>query len=240
MFFLLPMQIIVLIYIFAAILPAFYLMRYIYRMDNWEPEPLDLLIKLAGLGVAAVFISILLESIIQLVLDMLPIPGNTIIHTILTAFIGVAMVEEGAKYFLLYRRTWKDPNFDCRFDGIVYSAFVSLGFAAFENLKYVFGYGLSVALPRAVLAVPGHMAFAVVFGTFYSRARHKENMGLHDQSKANLIVGYMAAVFLHGFYDACAMIGSSGSTLIFIIFVTFMYVFIIRLLKKEKAEDRPL
>ena len=43
---------------------------------------------------------------------------------------------------------WRDPNFNYRFDGIVYAVFVSLGFAAFENISYVVGYGLTTAVAR--------------------------------------------------------------------------------------------
>lgn len=77
----------------------------------------------------------------------------------------------------LHARTWRNPNFNYRFDGIVYAVFVSLGFAAFENIQYVLHYGLSVALPRAIFAVPGHMSFAVFMGLFYGRAKLYEAWG---------------------------------------------------------------
>lgn len=51
------------------------------------------------------------------------------------AFLVVAAVEEGTKMCFLKLRTWNDWNFSHLFDGVVYSAFVSLGFAAFENIK---------------------------------------------------------------------------------------------------------
>ncbi len=92
-------------------------------------------------------------------------------YTILLAFLVVAVVEEGTKFVFLKLRTWRDPNFNFRFDGIVYAVFVSLGFAAFENINYVLGYGLTVALPRAVLAIPAHMGFAVFMGLFYGRGK---------------------------------------------------------------------
>ena len=98
-------------------------------------------------------------------------------HIILLAFLVVAAVEEGSKFFFLYRRTWHDPNFNFRYDAIVYAVFVSLGFAAFENVKYVFNYGLSVALPRAILAIPGHMGFAVFMGFFTAEQNFVQIMG---------------------------------------------------------------
>ena len=38
MFFLIPMRITILIYMAAALLPGFFLLRYIYRMDKVEKE----------------------------------------------------------------------------------------------------------------------------------------------------------------------------------------------------------
>ena len=62
----------------------------------------------------------------------------------------VAFSEEGAKYFLLRRRTWHSAAFNCQFDGVVYAVFVALGFALWENISYVLMYGLSTALVRAI------------------------------------------------------------------------------------------
>lgn len=58
----LPVFVTIIIYIAAAILPALFLMRYIYRKDTVEKEPAGMLISLVFLGVAAALIAILLES----------------------------------------------------------------------------------------------------------------------------------------------------------------------------------
>jgi RsiW-degrading membrane proteinase PrsW (M82 family) len=156
------------------------------------------------------------------------------------AFLVVAVVEEGAKFIFLKRRTWHDPNFNYRFDGIVYAVSVSLGFAAFENISYILGYGLTIALPRAILAIPGHMGFAVFMGLFYGRAKMSENNGDQKGTIANLWAGYLLAVLLHGFYDSCVMFGNVLSTLLFAAFIVTMYIVVIRLIKKESASDRPI
>ena len=108
------------------------------------------------MGILAALVSIALEFVGQTVLRSL-VDANSPAYTILMAFLIVAVVEEGTKFLFLKRRTWRDPNFNFRFDGVVYAVFVSLGFAAFENIEYIFHYGLSVAVPRALLAIPGHM-----------------------------------------------------------------------------------
>lgn len=240
MFFLMPVYSILLIYIGAAIIPAIFLMRYIYKMDTYEKEPPELLTSCVWRGVIAALASIVLETIGQAILGMTKLDANSPEYQIITAFIVVAVVEEGTKYFFMSRRTWNDPNFNYSFDGIVYSAFTSLGFAAFENVKYVFNFGLSVAFPRAILAIPGHLGFSVVFGYFYGRARKCADYGYERRKIANLVMGYICAVFLHGFYDSCAMIQTSGSTLIFIAFVVIMYVVIYFLLRRQSRENSPV
>lgn len=225
------------IYIAAAVIPAVFLMKKIYDLDSCEKEPPQLLKACVLRGVFAALLAIVLEIIGQTAMGMAKITPESKLYVMILAFGVVAVAEEGAKMFFLYRLTWRNPNFNYRFDGIVYSAFVSLGFAAFENVKYVFSYGLTVAFPRAVLAIPGHLAFAIVFGYFYGRARMAANRGQAARAKSNLLTGYLCAVFLHGFYDTCAMTGTSQSTIVFLVFVAIMYIFIIRLVKREARTD---
>lgn len=239
MFFIMPVLPLLAVYILAAVLPAVLLLRYIYLRDTVEKEPPGLLLTLLVLGVAAALASGVLERLAQSGLRLLVDPGSPV-YTILLAFLVVALVEEGCKFCLLKRRTWYHPAFNYRFDGIVYAVFVSLGFAAFENIQYVLRYGLSVALPRALLAVPGHMSFAVYMGLFYGRAKLCENRGDEAGRRRNLAAGYLAAVLLHGIYDSCAMIGSIPSMVLFVVFVLLMYRGVYRLLKRESATDAPV
>ena len=152
-----------LIVILLAVLPAVLLMLYVYKYDTYEKEPVRLLFQLILLGVLAAFLSMILESIGQKILSLAPLDSSDPRYIILFAFLVVALVEEGMKYLLMHRRVWKLKDFDYRFDGIVYAVFASLGFAAMENIMYVMGFGLSVVLSRALLAIPAHMSFSVVF-----------------------------------------------------------------------------
>lgn len=236
MIFLLPLA----IYVGAAVIPAVFLMKKIYNMDSYEKEPPELLRACVIRGVFAALLAIVLEIIGQTAMGLAKITPESKLYVMILAFGVVAVAEEGAKMFFLYRLTWRNPNFNYRFDGIVYSAFVSLGFAAFENIKYVFSYGLTVAFPRAILAVPGHLGFAIVFGYFYGRARMAANRGQQARAKSNLLTGYLCAVLLHGFYDTCAMTGTTRATVVFLVFVAVMYIFIIHLVKKESRTNAPV
>lgn len=239
MFFAMPLLPILAVYIAAAVVPAFILLRYVYRHDTIEKEPPLLLMTLFCLGVVSALCATVLESIAQTVLDLLIGPESPF-YTVLMAFLVVAVMEEGTKLYFLKRRTWDHPAFNYRFDGIVYAVFVSLGFAAYENILYVFQYGLSVALPRALLAIPGHMSFAVFMGVFYGRAKCYEGRGKDAASRRNLRRGYFTAVFLHGFYDACAMTGGGKALLAFTIFIVLMYLSVYRTLRRESAADAPV
>lgn len=230
---------ILIIYLCAAILPAVFLMNYIYKADKIEKESPGLIISLIFCGCGAALIAIVLESLGNGILSKFLDSGSPF-YTVAWAFLVVAVVEEGAKFILLKHKTWNSPEFNYRFDGVVYAVFVSLGFAAFENIGYVFGYGLSVAIPRALLAIPAHMGFAVFMGSFYGRAKVKEAEGNIFARNANLLAGYLIAVFLHGFYDTCASFGNVLSTLLYIAFVVIMYILVYRQIRKESLLDRPI
>ena len=120
---------------------------------------------------------------------------------------------------------------------MVYSAFVSLGFAAFENIQYVFTYGIGVILVRALFAIPGHLGFSVFMGIFYGRAKRCEVRGDRAGCRKNLLAAYLSAVFLHGFYDSCAMIDSPASTAVFYGFVIIMYIVVYRLIRDASTHD---
>ncbi len=234
-----PALVTLIVYFAAAVLPAIFLMRYIYRMDRVEKEPIGLLTSLLLWGVVSALLSVPLEYLGEFLLGRF-FAEDSVKYTVLLAFLVVGAAEEGMKFWLLKRRTWRDQNFDHRFDGVVYAAFLSLGFAAFENLKYVAGYGLGVAVPRAFLAIPGHLAFSVYMGAFYGRAKYCEAQGDRNGCRRNLWYAYLSAVLLHGFYDACAMMGTVLSMVIFVLFVIVMYLLVIRKVKRESAGDHPL
>ncbi|MCR5824982.1 MAG: PrsW family intramembrane metalloprotease [Oscillospiraceae bacterium] len=228
-----------LIYLAAALLPAIILLRYVYRHDTVEPEPKGLLVSLLVMGCLSALCSGVLEAVADAFLSVAVEPGSRL-YTVLLAFLVVAVVEEGTKLIFLKLRSWNHPAFNYRFDGVVYAVFVSLGFAALENVQYVNNYGLSVALPRALLAIPGHLSFSIYMGMYYGRARLQANLGDREGARRSLRTGYLIAVFLHGFYDTCAMLQSGLSTIVFLVFVILMFANAYRTLKRESATDTPI
>ena len=228
-----------LLYVGAAVLPACVLLCYVYRHDTVEKEPTGLLLSLLAMGALSALCSGVLELIGETALNLVVSAGSPV-HTVLLAFLVVAAVEEGTKLWFMKRRTWSHPAFNYRFDGIVYAVFVSLGFAALENIQYVANYGLSVALPRALLAVPGHMAFSIFMGFWYARAKIADMCGDADALRRNLAAAYVSPVLLHGLYDACAMSNSGLATGFFLVFVGVLFFAAFRTLKRESALDEPV
>ena len=230
---------ILMVYVLAAVIPALVLLVYVYKQDKVEKEPIGLIGNLVLQGVFAALASIVLELIGEAVLPNVIREDNPM-YVVVLAFLVVALVEEGTKFFFLRRRTWRDPNFNYRFDGIVYAVSVSLGFAAFENIEYVFRYGLMVAPTRALLSIPGHMGFAVFMGYFYGRAKLYDD--IKDRRKAVLfqVLAVISAVFLHGFYDSCAMKGTTMSTVLFVVFVIAIYLIVFHMVRHESDTDEPV
>ena len=235
----LPTFAVIIVYLLAALLPALFLMRYIYRKDTIEKEPKGMLVGLVFLGVAAALVAVVLETLGTNLLSRYLQEGKPA-HTIVMAFLVIAVAEEGAKFLFMLWRTWRDPNFNYRFDGIVYAVFISLGFAAFENICFVMGYGLTTAIARALLAIPAHMGFAVFMGYFYGRAKMRSDEGNIHAKRRNLWAAFLVAVLLHGFYDACVLMGTLLSTLIFLAFAVAMYIIVIRMVKRESRSDEPV
>ncbi len=226
-----------LIYLAAAIAPAAFLLRFIYQNDTIEKEPGRLLVSLLFGGVLAALAAMVLEWIGEdLLIPSLPIREGTASAAIADAIL-VGISEEGAKLYFLKRRSWNQPAFNYRFDGVVYAVFVSLGFAAFENVIYVSQYGLSIALSRALLAIPAHLSFGVALGSYYGRAKVCDVYGDDAGTKFNLLHGFLSAASLHAFYDGCIMVNTGFSTLLFAVFVIVLFLSVYRRVKKESQQD---
>ena len=192
-----------------ALVPVFILLYWIYYKDACEKEPMHMLVKafFSGCGVAIAII------IFGVILIFLGIESTSEFHSVSdalkTAFLEAAIPEEIGKFLVLYFLIWKSKYFDEHFDGIVYATFVSLGFAALENIFYVFDGGYATGLVRAFTAVPGHFLFGVVMGYYFSLAK----FGDIQLRRRNILFAITLPILLHGAYDAILMsIAALGNT----------------------------
>ena len=220
----------------AAVIPAIALLVMVYRADRVDKENPMLLLRLVLMGVFATTIAKLLERAGVFVLNNI-FRYETVLYNVLLYFGVVAFAEEGAKYVLLKRRTWNNPEFNCQFDGVVYGVFVSLGFALWENIEYVALFGLGTAAIRAVTAVPGHACFGVFMGAWYGMAKRREGAGDLAGAKRMRTRALLIPALLHGFYDFAASSERSGMNLVFFGFVIIMFITAYRLVKHVSAND---
>ncbi len=220
----------------AAVIPALVLLKYVYDHDHLEKEPPQMLIRLVFLGVISTLIAIAGEWLGGTILGGL-FPEDSLVYRVLMFFIVVGGSEEGAKYLVLRRRTWNDPSFNCIYDGIVYAVFVSLGFALWENIQYVFSFGLGTALIRAITAIPGHACFGVLMGFFYGLARKFENYGDAGDALTYRIRAVLVPMFIHGLYDFVATTGTAIGAIVFYAFIALLFFTCFRIIKQVSASD---
>ena len=209
--------------VFVALLPIVILVYYIYHKDKKSPEPTGQLVKAFFCGTLSVPLSLCI-SIPLGMLGVYPAEATNILGSISTAFFGAAVPEEIAKLFILWLVLRKNPYFDEKMDGIVYAVCVSLGFAALENIMYLFTNAenyLSVGIARAIFAVPGHFCFGILMGYYYSLAKFYPK-----SATKNRTLVLVAPIIAHGLYDSILFIigvTPAVSGILMIVFLVFCH-----------------
>jgi len=218
------------IIILAAVLPAILLWLYIWKKDT-NKEPTLCLVKAVLWGVAIIIPVAILESGIEIILFGEDGKPTSPLGTTTMAFVVAALPEETFKLFALWMVLRKNPYFDEHFDGIVYAVCVGLGFASLENIMYVFGEEdwFSTAIARALLAVPGHYAFAILMGYYYSLYHFVD----HSPKVAACVL--LVPILAHGTYDAIAMSGMINQYIGGLSFFVLIY-FCVRMHKVAKTK----
>ena len=223
----------------AAVIPAVALMVYVYKADKLEKEPTPLLWRLILQGIISTALAVFTERLGAQALSNF-VRSNTLLYQIVFYFLVVGLSEEGFKYLLLKRRTWDSPDFNCRFDGVVYAVFVSMGFALWENIDYVVMYGLETAFIRALTAVPGHACFGVFMGAWYGLAKSHDRHGHQKYSKVCRNLAVICPVLLHGLYDLISTLDRGELSLVFVGFIGVMFLAAYRTVKRLSAQDKYL
>ena len=228
--------------IFAAgLLPVILLFVYIFHKDA-HPEPANQLLCATLLGAVIVIPVSFVEAGIQFILmGDAEMEAYSLFDCAVDAFCVAAIPEEAFKLLALWLFLRRNQFFDEHYDGIVYAVCVSLGFAGIENVFYLFDNmddWQTVAILRALLAVPGHYAFAVLMGYYYSRYHFG---GRHTSDAIKTLA---MPVLAHGIYDTIAfsqqldtVIGSI-SFVILIAFCIWMHRFAQNRIKEQVARDK--
>ncbi|SCW64747.1 Membrane proteinase PrsW, cleaves anti-sigma factor RsiW, M82 family [Ruminococcaceae bacterium YRB3002] len=189
-----------------ALIPVIALLLIIFFLDKKEKEPIGLLTGLFFAGMGTIITAIIIEGIGEFLLNALFPFGAALKSLVLSIFI-IGPAEELGKYAVLRLITWKNKNFDYSYDAIVYAVFVSLGFAALENVGYVFSNGIGTAFLRMFTAVPGHACFAVFMGFFYSKSKYASLTGKKQDQVKYTILSLVVPIIGHGLYDGIVLSG---------------------------------
>lgn len=185
-----------------AVFPSIYLIRYVYRMDGVEKEPVGLLAKVFFAGVLSAVPAVAAELMLQRLFAGIFTNTEGVAYLLAENFIGVALVEEFCKREAVRRRVWNNPEFNCTFDGIVYCVCGSLGFATIENILYIFsGGGYQVAVMRALTSIPLHAFCGVYMGYYFGMARKAAQNEYEARSATLLTLSLAVPTLIHGAYD---------------------------------------
>lgn len=215
-----------LVLLFLAIIPVAIIMTYVYRKDK-NKEPGSLLVTLFIMGIISCFMVLAVSDVMSIIFPFMDkgTEHMTFFEVMGYAFVGVALVEEFCKFFMTYLFSYKNKAYDEVYDGIVYAVFVSLGFAFFENILYVFtNQSVTVGIARGLLAVPGHACDAVFMGYYLSVAKVYSQQGKKELERKNIVLSILAPTILHGIYDFCLFTGQLVFMILFLIFVVFLYI----------------
>ena len=193
-----------------AILPPLLIAYYVYQKDKYDKEPKSLIIKSFLFGCLGIIPAIFLELFAK----------GMFTNLFLYVFIGIALVEEGVKYFFLKKYLFNKPDFNEPMDGIVYAVMISLGFATVENIAYVLnneGQEMNVALIRMFTAIPLHAVCGVILGYFVGLAKFSSN------KKILLYKGLFLATLVHALYNYFIFSGQGLILSIFALVIAIYY-----------------
>lgn len=204
--------------ILFGFLPMFIFAGIVYWLDRYEKEPLLLL------GGVFVWGAVVAAGAAFLLNTMLGVGVYLFTHSetateIATGSLIAPIVEESLKgfavliVFLVFR-----SEFDSLLDGIVYAGIAALGFAATENVFYIYTYGyqhgglaglLWLTFVRVVLVGWQHPFYTAFIGLGLAAARLSRNPLVKAVAPA---AGWLGAVSTHAAHNAVSQVfnGANG------------------------------
>jgi RsiW-degrading membrane proteinase PrsW (M82 family) len=231
--------------LFFGFVPMFLFAAFVNWLDRYEKEPKILLGAAFVWGmVIAAGGAFILNTAFGIAIYSLT--GSEGAAEFGTTSIAAPIIEEGLKglavliVFFMFRK-----EFDSILDGIVYAAITAMGFAAVENVLYIYrngyqengweGFWILVAI-RVFLVGGMHPFFTSFTGIGVAIARLSRNPLVKLLAAP---AGYIVAVMAHAFHNTFSgLIGGVGGllagTFVDYIGYTFMIGFIIWLIVRER------
>ncbi|MGY4112346.1 glutamic-type intramembrane protease PrsW [Aeribacillus sp. SP014] len=173
----------------AGIAPGLAILSYFYLKDQYEMEPLYMVVRTFIFGALLVFPIMFIEYVLE--------TENVLPSSFLQAFFASSLLEEFFKWFIFYFTIYSHFHFDEHYDGIVYGVSISLGFATLENILYLIANGVEFAFGRAIFPVPSHALFGVIMGYYLGKSKFS-----NDRLKKRwLLYSLVIPFLLHGTYN---------------------------------------
>ena len=187
--------------VLSAIVPVFVWMIFFRERDGFSHDPADIWTVFITSAVVGTVLSILHVAIIVTIEDSFSyeVYGDPFSR----AFVGAALTEEAIKLSVVLFMVFRHRHRIQPFDYVIYGMAAAAGFAAVENIGYVYGgsyldrdHWLTVALMRSVTAVPGHIFDGVIMGCCLALAAAKPSSRFYLWPAA-----YLLPLLLHGTYN---------------------------------------
>lgn len=212
---------------FLSLIPVFLILFLFYYFDN-EKESLKILLKLfIGGCLSLVLIKFLANKFYDF--DPTILYGEfTFVQQFFEKFSLIGVVEEFSKWIILYLLVWKNKEFNYIYDGIIYSVFVSMGFAVVENFNYLINNAdLTTLISRSLMTVPAHMCFGIIMGAYLGDAKYYKKY----KSNFKLYLSFFVPVLAHGLFDFLLSFDNDLFVLFFIYFIILLIYSISILIK---------
>ncbi len=228
-----------------SILPIILILFYVYINDRIEKEPVLLLTLLFISGIIACISSYYFQVLIK---GFIPFLNKSyyemnILQIVFKSLITIAFIEEGLKWTLNYIFIRKNKNFNHMYDPIVYSTFVSLGFAALENFIYIksyFSQGLRIVILRGFISIPCHAVFGILMGYFIGKSKKAKLDNNYKDSKKYLLFSSLIPITMHFIYDLCLVKSNNATFIMFITFIITCYVSVFKIIKSVSNVNKML
>ncbi len=178
---------------------------FIRRHDKFKPEPLKALLRAFLLGgVASAVPASILNDVVIALNEVNPLRNPENLGSMVMFSLWVGFNEEFWKALATVGLMRNHPQFDEPVDGIIYAMTVALGFAALENLVYVYQHGLGVIFVRSLISIPAHLTCAAVWGYGLARIKFLSPRPRYFREMARYVA---AAGLAHALYDLSLFMG---------------------------------
>ena len=178
----------------AAIAPGLALLSYFYLRNQMDTEPRRTLLHAFIFGAIITFPVLFIQFILK---EEQAFSNPFMINVVFTS-----SIEEFVKWLVILSVILRHIEFDDPYDGVLYGAAVSLGFATVENILYLLSFGIDQAFMRAILPVSSHALFGVVMGYYYGKGKFTSVV----IQKNYIALALFAPIGLHIMYNSILML----------------------------------